>query len=76
MIKSGASYIACHKENYIFKYDMLKPLKEGGTFIFNSKWTSLDLMEKNLPRAVKKALASKKLNFMQLMQPKLLKKLD
>ena len=63
MIKSGASYIACHKENYIFKYDMLKPLKEGGTFIFNSKWTSLDLMEKNLPRAVKKALASKKAKF-------------
>ncbi|VDB00717.1 Pyruvate-flavodoxin oxidoreductase [Olavius algarvensis spirochete endosymbiont] len=32
-----ADFVACHNPAYIGRYDMLGPLKEGGTFLLNSK---------------------------------------
>jgi len=32
-----ADFVACHNPAYIGRYDMLSPLKEGGTFLLNSK---------------------------------------
>ncbi|MFW5780560.1 MAG: pyruvate:ferredoxin (flavodoxin) oxidoreductase, partial [Bacillota bacterium] len=31
-----ADFVACHTPSYIFRYDMLSSLKDGGTFLFNS----------------------------------------
>lgn len=42
---------------------MLKPLKEGGTFVLNSKWNTLEEVEQNLPNNFKKQLAEKGIQF-------------
>ncbi|MCL2610500.1 MAG: pyruvate:ferredoxin (flavodoxin) oxidoreductase [Defluviitaleaceae bacterium] len=57
-----ADFIACHRTNYIEKYDVLEGLKEGGTFLLNTKWTESELEEK-IPGSVKRYLAKKKINF-------------
>ncbi|UCB58841.1 MAG: pyruvate:ferredoxin (flavodoxin) oxidoreductase [Thermoplasmatales archaeon] len=57
-----ADYIACHNPSYIDKYDILEGIKNGGTFLLNSSWT-LNEMEKNLPKTLKKKIAEKNLNF-------------
>ncbi|MCD6332888.1 MAG: pyruvate:ferredoxin (flavodoxin) oxidoreductase, partial [Bacteroidales bacterium] len=31
-------FVACHVPSYLNKYDMLKGLKDGGSFLFNSIW--------------------------------------
>ena len=33
-----ADYIACHKANYVDIYDVLEGIKDGGTFVLNSRW--------------------------------------
>ncbi|HKL99963.1 MAG TPA: pyruvate:ferredoxin (flavodoxin) oxidoreductase [Mobilitalea sp.] len=57
-----ANYVACHNQSYVYKYDMLQSIKEGGTFVLN---TSLDQMglEEKLPGTMKRQLAEKKINF-------------
>jgi len=55
--------VACHKDLYVKRFDMLKPLKEGGTFVLNSKWNTLEEVEQNLPNNFKKQLAEKGIQF-------------
>ncbi len=55
---SSADFVACHTPSYVHKYDMVKNLKEGGTFLLNCPWDQAGL-EKNLPAAMKRALAAK-----------------
>jgi pyruvate-ferredoxin/flavodoxin oxidoreductase len=57
-----ADYIACHKSSYVTQYDILDVIREGGTFVLNSGWT-LEDMEKELPAAMKRSIAGKKLRF-------------
>jgi pyruvate-ferredoxin/flavodoxin oxidoreductase len=59
---NSAHYVACHNQAYLTQYDMLKDLKENGTFMLNCIWSEEELEEK-LPVAVKKELADKKANF-------------
>jgi len=58
-----AELIACHNPSYVTRYDMLSDLKEGGIFLLNSPWTSLEELEKQLPACVKNMIAKKKLKF-------------
>ncbi len=60
-----ADFVACHTPSYIFRYDMLSDLKEGGTFLLNSIWTPEE-MDANLPAAVKNMIARKKIKFYTL----------
>jgi pyruvate-ferredoxin/flavodoxin oxidoreductase len=55
-------FVACHVPSYLDKYDMLKGLKKGGTFLLNSIWTAEDT-KKRLPDTIKKYLATNKINF-------------
>ncbi|MBN1107550.1 MAG: pyruvate:ferredoxin (flavodoxin) oxidoreductase [Bacteroidales bacterium] len=55
-------FVACHVPSYLEKYDMLKGLKEGGTFLLNSIWSVEETKEK-LPDHMKKYLAENKINF-------------
>ncbi|MDR1735007.1 MAG: pyruvate:ferredoxin (flavodoxin) oxidoreductase [Oscillospiraceae bacterium] len=57
-----ADFVACHNPSYLDKYDMLSDLKPGGVFLLNCHWDGEEL-EKNLPAAVKKALAEKGIKF-------------
>ncbi len=60
-----ADFIACHTPSYLFRYDMLSDLKEGGIFLINSIWEPEE-MEKALPASVKNAIAQKKVKFYTL----------
>jgi len=57
-----ADFIACHNQSYITRYDILEGIKEGGDFLLNCLWSPEELEEK-LPAAMKKIIASKKVNF-------------
>lgn len=54
--------VACHVPSYLDKYDMLKGLKDGGTFLLNSIWDEEET-KNHLPDKVKKYLAEHKINF-------------
>jgi pyruvate-ferredoxin/flavodoxin oxidoreductase len=58
----AADYVACHKASYVHLYDLLEGIKEGGTFVLNAPWT-LEDMEKELPAAMRRTIAEKKLKF-------------
>ncbi len=55
-------FVACHVAPYLEKYDMLKGLKKGGTFLLNAAWKD-DEEEERLPAAVKKYLAENDIDF-------------
>ena len=57
----SADFVACHTPSYVEKYDMVKNLKEGGTFLLNCGWDDAAL-ETHLPASMKRALAAKKAN--------------
>jgi len=59
---SSADFVACHTQSYVNKYDMVKNLKDGGTFLLNCTW-SKDELEANLPASMKRALAAKNAKF-------------
>jgi pyruvate-ferredoxin/flavodoxin oxidoreductase len=55
-------FVACHVPSYLDKYDMLKGLKPGGTFLLNSIWDAEET-RKRLPDHMKKYLAENKISF-------------
>jgi pyruvate-ferredoxin/flavodoxin oxidoreductase len=55
-------FVACHVPAYLYKYDMLKGLSKGGTFLLNSPWDAEET-KKRLPDNVKKYLAENEINF-------------
>ncbi len=55
-------FVACHVPSYLEKYDMLKGLKDGGTFLLNSIWSAEETI-KHLPNHVKKYMADHKIKF-------------
>ena len=57
-----ADFIACHNQSYVNQYDILKGLKDGGTFVLNCQW-SVEELEEKLPGNMKKYLADHKIKF-------------
>ncbi len=55
-------FVACHVPSYLDKYDMLKGLKNGGTFLFNSIW-DVEETKKRLPDHMKKYMAEHSIRF-------------
>jgi pyruvate-ferredoxin/flavodoxin oxidoreductase len=55
-------FVACHVPSYINKYDMLRGLKKGGSFLFNSIWDEEET-KRRLPDHMKKYLAENEINF-------------
>ncbi len=55
-------FVACHVPSYLDKYDMLKGLKKGGTFLLNSIWDAEET-KKRLPDHMKKYIAENNINF-------------
>lgn len=58
----NANYVAVHKSKYVQDYDVLDGIVAGGTFVLNSNWTLAD-MERELPAAMRRTIATKKLKF-------------
>ena len=59
----AADYIGCHLASYVHKYNMIQNLKEGGTFVLNAPWKTVEELDANLPPALKRQLADKKAQF-------------
>lgn len=57
-----ADYIACHNKSFVYNYDLLKGLKDGGIFVLNCPWDEKELDEK-LPASIKKFMAEHNINF-------------
>lgn len=57
-----ADYIACHHPSYIYKYDVLKGIKQGGIFVLNCPFKEEELEEK-LPSEMKREIANKNVKF-------------
>jgi pyruvate-ferredoxin/flavodoxin oxidoreductase len=55
-------YVACSVPAYLGKYDMLKGLVKGGTFLLNSIWDEKEVAN-HLPDDMKKYLADNEINF-------------
>ncbi len=56
------NFVACHVPSYLDKYDMLKGLKKGGTFLLNSIWDEEETKDK-LPGSMKKYMAENDIQF-------------
>jgi pyruvate-ferredoxin/flavodoxin oxidoreductase len=52
-----ADFIACHNQSYVYNYNVLEGLKQGGSFLLNCRWSEAEL-EQNLPAVMKKYLAA------------------
>ena len=55
-------FVACHVSSYLNKYDVLKGIKNGGTFLLNSLWDKDETIAR-LPEYVKMNIAKKNLTF-------------
>ena len=53
-------FVACHVTAYLDKYDMLKGIKQGGTFLLNSTWDAEET-KNHFPDEMKKVLAEKEI---------------
>eukprot|EP00708_Paratrimastix_pyriformis_P001991 GAFH01000729.1.p1 GENE.GAFH01000729.1~~GAFH01000729.1.p1 ORF type:complete len:1218 (+),score=601.49 GAFH01000729.1:429-3656(+) len=58
-----ADYVACHHPSYIHKYDMLNQIKDGGVFVVNCPFTTVEALERELPGSMKRKIAQKHLRF-------------
>ena len=56
------NFVACHVPSYLGKYDLLKGLKDGGTFLLNAVWDE-ETTKKHLPDDMKRYLAEHHINF-------------
>ncbi|MDR2531442.1 MAG: pyruvate:ferredoxin (flavodoxin) oxidoreductase [Oscillospiraceae bacterium] len=57
-----ANFVACHNPSYVTKYDMVKDILPGGTFLLNCQWSAAELDE-HLPNKFKSHIAKNNINF-------------
>lgn len=57
-----ANFIACHQFNFIEKYDMLKNIKKGGTFLLNAPFDKGEIWD-YLPKKMQEDIIKKELDF-------------
>lgn len=58
----NANFISCSLDSYLIRYDMIRNLKKGGTFLINTTFTPEEI-EDRIPNRVKKQLAEKEAKF-------------
>lgn len=59
---SNPGYVACHNKSYVNHYDLLKGIKEHGTFVLNCPWKVEELDEK-LSGTLKREIFKKQIHF-------------
>ena len=59
---TSANFIACHLPTFLERYEMLRPLVSGGTFLLNTPFSKDEVWSK-LPTPVQTALLEKKAKF-------------
>lgn len=63
LIDSNADFITCTKEPFARKYELLRALKEGGTFLLNTQDETPEELQKNLSPALMRSIVKKKAKF-------------
>lgn len=58
----NADFISCSLDAYMFKYDMVKNIKEGGTFLLNTTFSKEEIIQ-HMPNRMKSQLAKKHAKF-------------
>ena len=58
----NADFISCSLDSYLFKFDMIRNLKKGGTFLLNTTFSAEEIVN-YMPNKVKKQLAEKNAKF-------------
>lgn len=58
----AADYVACHNQSYVYQYDLIKGIKQGGNFVLNCLWNEAEI-EQHLPAKLKREIATKNINF-------------
>ncbi len=61
-LSTSADFVALHNPAYIGRYDMLKGIKPGGTFLLNSEWGNDEVFE-HLTRDMQETIINKKIKF-------------
>lgn len=61
----AADYIACHRQSYVKRFDLLRGIKDGGTFMLNCTWSDEEL-DHQLPARIKRAIAKHHVKFYTL----------
>jgi pyruvate-ferredoxin/flavodoxin oxidoreductase len=59
---SRAQFVACHQPVFLERYDMLKPLVNGGTFLLNTPYSKDEIWSK-LPTPLQESIIAKKAKF-------------
>ncbi len=59
---SRANFVACHLPSFLEKFDMVKPLVPGGTFLLNTPHPKEEIWSR-LPTPVQKSLIAKQVKF-------------
>jgi pyruvate-ferredoxin/flavodoxin oxidoreductase len=57
-----SDFIACHNPSFVHEYEILEGIREGGSFLLNSPWSTKE-MDQRLPDRLKRTIARKKLKF-------------
>ncbi|MBL1229051.1 pyruvate:ferredoxin (flavodoxin) oxidoreductase [Enterococcus sp. BWB1-3] len=55
-------FVGCHNAAYLHKYDLVKGLRDGGTFLLNTVW-DVERVKTHLPKSLKRYLAEHSINF-------------
>ncbi|MDD2556733.1 MAG: pyruvate:ferredoxin (flavodoxin) oxidoreductase [Desulfuromonas sp.] len=58
----SANFLACHNFSFLEKYDMLKNIKKGGTFLLNSPYGKDEVWD-HIPKEVQQYIVDKELKF-------------
>ncbi|KAG9390025.1 Pyruvate-flavodoxin oxidoreductase [Carpediemonas membranifera] len=60
-----ADYVACHQPSYMGRYgpQIVRPLRERGTFVLNAPWKTVEELEAHIPADVRRTLAEKNAQF-------------
>ncbi len=58
----SADYIACHNKSFLYNYDLLKGIKDGGVFVLNCPW-QVDELDDKLTASIKRTIAQKNIRF-------------
>ena len=59
---NNPDFVACHVPAYLDKYDILKGIKKGGTFLLNSIWDEKEVLN-HIPDSMKKYMAENEIKF-------------
>ena len=57
-----ADFIACHRQSYVYNFDLLQGIKDGGIFLLNCTWT-MEELEERIPAKLKRNIAKKHVKF-------------